>query len=90
MRRERGLLTMKGADGERKSVKEKAPGRADARLGACVYRFVMVKITQGTASACPPRPATEAAGQGIKDCAPSYTWALFLRNLVTLQGRFSR
>ena len=37
MKRGWGLLTMKGADGERKSVKEKAPGRVDARLGAgCV------------------------------------------------------
>ena len=65
MKKGRGFLTTKGADGERKSVNEKAPGLVDARLGVCVYRFVMVKITQGTASACPPRPA-EAAGRGAK------------------------
>ena len=64
LKRERGFLILKG-DFERKSVTEKAPGRADARLGACVYRFVMVKITQGTALACPPLPAAEAAGRGL-------------------------
>lgn len=37
MKKGRGFLATKGADRERKSVKEKAPGRADARLGAgCV------------------------------------------------------
>ena len=61
MKREREFLILKG-DFERKSVKEKAPGRADARLGACVNRFVMVKITQGTALACSPLPAAERRG----------------------------
>ena len=88
---ERGFLTTKGADGERKSVKENAPGRVEARLGACVYRFVMVKITQGTASACPPAPPPQKRRGGIRAIAPpKLTWALFLRNFVTPRDWFSR
>ena len=39
---ERGLLTMKGADGERKSVNEKAPRERMLASGLGVYRFVMI------------------------------------------------
>ena len=41
---------------------KKRPGGADARLGASVYRSVNWGNEQGTASACSPRPAAEAAG----------------------------
>ncbi len=85
MKRERGFLILKG-DFERKSVKEKAPGRVVARLGASVYRSVKWGNAQGTASAVRPFPRRRSGG-GIKTIAPpNLTWALFLRNFVILRG----
>ena len=85
MKRGWGFLTTKGADGERKSVNEKAPRRADARLGACVYRFVMVKITQGTASACPPLPAAKRRGEGLRRFARPVTFGLCFFAILSIR-----